>query len=93
MRLHHIGTSPFVRKVRVVAIETGLDDRLDLVPADIRSPDSDYHLVNPLAKVPALERDDGRLLIDSPVICDYLDSLHDGPKLIPADPEGRFDRR
>lgn len=90
MKLHHLVTSPFVRKVHVAAIECGLNDRLELVPADIRSADSDYYLVNPLAKVPSLERDDGRLLIDSPVICEYFDSLNGGPKLIPADPEGRI---
>lgn len=90
MRLYHLGTSPFVRKVLVTAIELGLDDRIERVAGDIRSPDSDYHTVNPLAKVPALERDDGSLLIDSPVICEYLDSLHDGAKLFPAEGTARF---
>lgn len=90
MKLHYSPASPFARKARVVAIECGLDDRLELVTTNIHAPDSDYHLVNPLAKVPALERDDGRLLIDSPVICEYLDSLHDGPNLYPSDSEARF---
>ena len=72
------------------AIECGLDDRIEAVTTNVRAPDSDYHRVNPLAKVPALVRDDGRLLIDSPVICEYLDTLHDGPRLVPSDPEARF---
>lgn len=90
MKLHYLATSPFVRKVLVTAIETGTDERIERVPADIRSADSDYYKVNPLAKVPALVRDDGSLLVDSPVICEFLDSLHDGPKLIPADGPKRF---
>ena len=31
MKLHHNVASPFVRKVMAVAIETGLDGRLELV--------------------------------------------------------------
>lgn len=90
MKLHYLATSPFVRKVLVAAIETGTDGRIERIPADIRSADSDYYKVNPLAKVPALVRDDGSLMVDSPVICEFLDSLHDGPKLIPADGPARF---
>ena len=90
MKLQYLATSPFVRKVVVTAIETGLDDRIERVPADIRSADSDYHRVNPLAKVPALVLDDGSLMVDSPVICEYFDTLHDGPKLIPDSGPARF---
>jgi glutathione S-transferase len=39
--------------------------------------------VNPLAKVPSLVTDDGVSLYDSPVICEYLDSIGDAPKLFP----------
>jgi glutathione S-transferase len=42
---------------------------------------------NPLGKIPTLVLDDGTVLYDSPVICEYLDGLHDGPKLYPAWPE------
>jgi glutathione S-transferase len=38
---------------------------------------------NPLGKIPTLVAEDGRVLFDSYVICDYLDSLHEGGKLIP----------
>jgi glutathione S-transferase len=39
---------------------------------------------NPLSKIPTLVLADGTVIYDSPVICEYFDSLHDGPKLIPA---------
>ena len=45
---------------------------------------------NPLNKIPTLFLDDGRALYDSRVICEYLDTLHAGPKLIPANPTARF---
>jgi glutathione S-transferase len=44
---------------------------------------------NPLSKIPTLVLDDGTPLYDSAVICEYLDHLHDGPKLFPA----AFDER
>ncbi len=46
---------------------------------------------NPIAKVPVLERDDGRGLYDSPVIIEYLDHYGSGSQLIPLDFEGRIE--
>ena len=84
MKLRYSATSPYVRKVVATAIETGLDGRVERVATDPWSADTDLPASNPLGKVPALETDDGTLLFDSPVICEYLDSLHDGPKLHPG---------
>jgi glutathione S-transferase len=39
---------------------------------------------NPLSKIPTLVLADGTVIYDSAVICEYFDSLHDGPKLFPA---------
>jgi len=84
MKLRYSPTSPYVRKVLVAAIETGLDKRIELVTTSTADPASGLVKDNPLGKVPALLLDDGSSLYDSPVICEYLDSLHAGPKLIPA---------
>jgi glutathione S-transferase len=46
--------------------------------------------VNPLNKIPTLVLDDGAVLYDSRVICEYLDTLHDGPGLFPADAGARW---
>jgi glutathione S-transferase len=83
MKLRYSPTSPYVRKVLVAAIETGLDERIELVTTSTADPASGLIEDNPLGKVPALLLDDGSSLYDSPVICEYLDSLHGGPKLIP----------
>ena len=82
MKLWHSPTSPYVRKVMMAAIELGLADRIESVPA--RTPESKIAEANPLDKIPTLETDDGQILYDSIVICEYLDSLTDKANLFPA---------
>ena len=86
MKLFHTATSPFVRKVMVSAHELGLTDRIEtthLRPSPLAT-DPTLSQQNPLSKIPALVLDDGSSLFDSRVICEYLDTLHDGEKLVPA---------
>jgi glutathione S-transferase len=90
MKLRYSPTSPYVRKVTVTAIETGLHDRIERVPTDIREQSDALLADNPLGKVPTLITDEGLPLFDSRVICEYLDSLHDGHKLFPADVPARW---
>ncbi len=88
MQLRFSPTSPYVRKVSVIAIERGLTDRIERIPTDTMDPASGLSDHNPLGKVPALILESGEVLYDSPVICEYLDSLHDGAKIFPpAGPE------
>ncbi|MGH6896544.1 MAG: glutathione S-transferase [Geminicoccaceae bacterium] len=86
MRLHYNVASPYVRKVMAVAIETGLDDRLEPVTRMMTpvKPDADLVRDNPLGKIPCLVIDEGAVLYDSRVVCEYLDSRHDGPKMFPG---------
>src|SRR5690606_23079321 len=86
MKLHYNRASPFVRKVMAVVIETGLEDRIEPVTRLMTpiQPDADLVRDNPIGKVPCLVTDDGTALYDSRVVCEYLDSLHDGPKMFPA---------
>jgi glutathione S-transferase len=86
MKLRWSPASPYVRKVMVAAIEAGLEGRIEKVPTKvgpvIENPELSRE--NPLIKIPSLVTDDGITLYDSPVICEYLDSLHSGAKLFPA---------
>jgi glutathione S-transferase len=84
MKLRYSPTSPYVRKVSVTAIELGLSARIEHIPTDTQDRNSGLAEHNPLGKLPALILEDGGFLYDSPVICEYLDSLHDGPKMFPA---------
>jgi glutathione S-transferase len=90
MRLSYSPASPYVRKVLATAIELGLDQRLELKPTQVWHPDSDIPSVNPLGKVPALELDDGSVLYDSPVICEYLDAQVPDPVLYPPPGPARW---
>ncbi len=85
MTLHWSPRSPYVRKVMIVAHELGLQDRLHTVRTVVggTTPHRELMRINPLGKIPTLELEDGSVLYDSPVICEYLDTLHSGPKLFP----------
>ncbi len=87
MRLYHSATSPYVRKVMVLLIETGQQSDVALVPATGTplDPGTLPLAQNPLGKVPCLERDDGPALYDSRVICRYLDDRA-GQRLYPDPP-------
>jgi glutathione S-transferase len=86
MKLWYSPASPFARKVRVVAHELGLSDRIELVDVVVipAKPNAELARENPLIKVPTLATDEGTLLYDSPVICEYLDSLDGGGGFFPA---------
>ncbi len=86
MKLYYSPTSPYVRKVMVLLHETGQlkDVALEQIDGTTPvSPDATLKTMNPLAKVPALERPDGPTLFDSRVICAYLDARA-GDKLYPT---------
>jgi glutathione S-transferase len=87
MKLTYSPASPFARKVRISAIELGLIDQIELVPAKVApgEPNDDYSQhISPLRKLPALILDNGKVIIDSYVIVEYLDDLVGGGRLIPA---------
>ncbi|HYL32968.1 MAG TPA: glutathione S-transferase N-terminal domain-containing protein [Stellaceae bacterium] len=92
MKLRYSPTSPFVRKVLVLAIETGLESRIERVPTTVLpvQPNEDLSHQNPLMKLPTLLTDDDQVLFDSRVICEYLDSLHSGPKMFPPSGTARW---
>jgi glutathione S-transferase len=90
MRLRFSPTSPYARKVRVVAVEKRLGDKIELIATDTWNLPEALLRENPLGKIPALVTEAGRVLFDSPVICEYLDAVGSGPRLIPAGGEARW---
>ncbi|MBT4889085.1 MAG: glutathione S-transferase [Rhodospirillales bacterium] len=89
MKLCYSATSPYVRKVTMLAIETGLDSSIEHVSIT-SGPMGEIAKLNPLGKVPTLELDDGNAIYDSPVICEYLDGEHSGTKMIPENKAERL---
>jgi len=90
MKLRYPPASPYVRKCLALAHEAGLAGRIQIVPTVTADPASGLAKDNPLGKIPALVLKDGQVLFDSPVVCEYLDSLHRRPKLIPARGKARW---
>jgi len=92
MKLRYSLTSPYVRKVMVAAYETGVEPRIERIPTAVAptKPSGEIAAENPLAKVPSMVTEDGQVLFDSPVICEYIDSCHGGAKLFPAEGPARW---
>ena len=88
MQLLYSPMSPFARKVRVVAHEAGLADRVEIAVVKPFE-DEGVRAVNPLSKVPCMVLDDGTPMHDSRVICEYLDDLA-GAGLFPKTGEARW---
>jgi len=89
MKLRTSSTTPYGRKVMLVAHELKLVDKIEMI-APIRdnwvqgiAPE------NPLGKVPSLTTADGMVLYDSIVICEYLNDMAQG-KLFPASSPAKY---
>lgn len=91
MKLYYSPNSPYVRKVLVCAYELGLAGRIELLDSAANPVARDQAIVahNPLGQVPTLLTDDGGILADSRVICEYLDDLGNGA-LFPAGRKARW---
>ena len=92
MTLFGSSRSPFVRKVLVAAHETGLAQHLKIrrVVVSANKPNPEVMAANPLSKIPTLLLADGTTLYDSRVICEFFDTLHGGPPLVPSDRSCRW---
>lgn len=92
MRILFSPFSPYVRKCLVVAHELGLNDRLQLLSSNAHPVQRDAEIIrnNPLGKVPTFFTDDGQVLFDSRVICEYLNDFVKG-SLFPAEGAKRWE--
>jgi len=79
--------SPYARKVMILARLSGI--ALDECLPETGGANGYIAGDNPLGKIPALEWQPGQFLFDSPVICEYLDSLRE-TSLLPADGHLRY---
>lgn len=93
MKLYATPGSPYARMARIVVIEKGLTERVEIIFAQTRRADSPYYGINPSGRVPCLVCDDGVCLEESALICDYLDRLDGKPMFrLPAG-EGEWEAR
>ena len=91
MKLFYSPLSPYVRKVMITAHELGLADRIEKVelPTTPLDPNPDVVGANPVGRIPALVTEDHGTLMDSRVICQYLNHLGGG-SLYGNDPDFRL---
>ena len=88
MKLLSATPSPYARKVRIALIEKGIPFELKTeMPWNLGTAAPKF---NPLGKIPVLVLDDGRVVHDSKVIVEYLETLGRPPQLLPADPSLRL---
>jgi glutathione S-transferase len=93
MQLYISPGSPYARIVRVVIIEKGLSEKVEVISAKTRTTDSPYYQINPSGRVPHLVCDDGVGLEDSGLICSYLDHLDGHPSFALPTGEAGFEAR
>jgi len=89
MKLYITPGSPYARIARVVMLEKGLQNRIEVIEAQTRAANSPYYSINPSGRVPYLLRDDGVGIEESALICAYFDSLDSQPLFsVSPDDEG-----
>ena len=89
MKLYNFFRSGTSHRLRIALRLKGLD--VEVVPVDLRTGQhlgDDYKALNPQGLVPALVHE-GRVLIQSPAIIEWLEERHPTPALLPAHPEDR----
>lgn len=86
MKLYCSANSPYARKVRVVAHELGIIQQIEMIDTNPRDPDNGFRAINPVSKIPALIAANGDLIMDSPVICEYLNDVYGQGRLLSAEP-------
>ena len=80
MKLYTNPATPFGRKAQMIAHELGL--KLEVIKT-LPMQDEGFRRVNPLGKIPTLVLEDGSVIFDSPVICEYLNH-RGGGKFFPG---------
>jgi len=87
MLLYHDPRAPNPRRVRIFLAEKGVAyDTIEVSIAAAEHQKPEFRQKNPLALLPVLELEDGKVLRESMAICRYIEELHPEPNLLGADP-------
>ncbi|UCG72967.1 MAG: glutathione S-transferase family protein [Chromatiales bacterium] len=89
MQLYGALASPYVTRVILFARLKGIALQRPPVPGD-NPRSAEYHAINPIGKVPGLELQDGRLIPESAVICEFLEEAYPDPPGLPTAPLDRM---
>ena len=88
MKLYNNKMANSPRKVRMFLVEKNITDiemiEIDLMKGEHKTPE--YRALAPNSRIPALELDDGTVIMESTAICRYLESLYPEPNLFGESP-------
>lgn len=80
VQLYYTKSSPYANSVRMVISEIGIEKSVELIETFPFDNSSEFVNLNPLGKIPCLVHN-GEVILDSEVICDYLDAITTGGEL------------
>lgn len=86
VRYYHTPMAPNPRRTQIFLAEKGVEletVNVSLMDGDHKKPDYLGKVGSP--QVPALELDDGTVLVESPTICRYLEAIHPEPNMMGRD--------
>ena len=89
--LYHYWLHPFSRKVQMALAEKNLS--YDLKIEKIWERRTDFLAMNPAGDLPVFVEEDGTILSNSQVICEYLDEVYPETNLMGEDPVQRAETR
>ncbi len=88
MKLYDNPAANSPRKVRIFLAEKNITDieiiKIDLMQGEHKTPE--YKAIAPNSRIPALQLDDGTVIMESTAICRYLESLYPEPNLFGESP-------
>ena len=90
-KLYHNVLSPVCRKIRIAMAEKGL--AFDLIPEDFSSKRPEFLEMNPAGDIPVLLEEDGIVVPDHSVICEYLEEKYPEPTLLGLNTAERIEVR
>ena len=87
MKLYSSEVAPSPRKVIIFIAEKGIENievkNLDIGKMEHKTPE--YKKIAPNSRIPALELDDGQIILETTAICRYLEYIHPSPNLFGED--------
>ena len=86
VKLYNTQMCPYARRTRIVLHEKGID--FEVHEVDLSNKSEEFLRVSPYGKVPVLSVD-GTSLYESNIVNEYLDEVHEAPRLMPESPEER----
>lgn len=89
MKLYSSKLAPSPLKVVIFLKEKGIFDQVEIVNLDLgklehKTPE--YKAIAPNSRVPALQLDDGTIILETTAICRYLEALYPEPNLFGESP-------